>query len=166
MHFKTDCGILHTLMIKKTIAYFWSLRQEFAKYFIVGFSGLFLDIGTLILFTEKFGMLPVVAVVVNQSVLLVYNFLLNKYWSFKSKTMPHKQLVKYLTLAGFDYLFSVVMMYFFNHVLHFDYRLVRIATIAIMVSWNFFIFKYWVYKDEKVETPILATVNNLSDSNN
>lgn len=153
-------------MIKRTVAYFWSLRREFTKYFIVGFSGLFLDIGTLILFTEKFGMLPVVAVVVNQSVLLIYNFLLNKYWSFKNKAMPHKQVVRYLTLTGFNYLFAVGTMYVFNHILNFDYRFVRIATIAVMVSWNFFLYKYWVYKAESIESPVLATVNNLSKPNN
>ena len=153
-------------MIKRTITYFWSLRREFAKYFIVGFSGLFLDMGSLILFTEKFGMLPVVAVVVNQSILMTYNFILNKYWSFKNKAMPHKQLVRYLTLAGFNYLFAVVTMYFFNHILNFDYRFVRIVTIATMVSWNFFLYKYWVYKAENSVSPVLSTVNNLSDLNN
>jgi putative flippase GtrA len=153
-------------MIKSTFAYFWSVRREFAKYFIVGFSGLFFDMGTLILFKEKFGMAPVVAVILNQVILLNYNFLLNKYWSFKNKAMPHKQLVKYLSLAGFNYLFSVVTMYFFNHILNFDYRFVRIVTIATMVSWNFFLYKYWVYKAEKTQSEVLATVNNLSSLNN
>lgn len=137
-------------MIKKIISYFWSLRREFTKYFIVGFSGLFLDMGSLILFTEVFGLLPVVAVLVNQAFLMSYNFTLNKYWSFKNKAVPHKQLVRYFTLAAFNYTFSVITMYFFNHILEFDYRLVRIATIAFMVSWNFFLFKYWVYGVEKV----------------
>lgn len=152
-------------MIKKTANYFWSLRQEFTKYFIVGFSGLFLDMGTLILFTEKFGMYPVVAVVFNQMILLTYNFLLNKYWSFKNQAMPHKQLVRYLSLTGFNYVLSVLFMYEFNHILEFDYRIVRVCTIAIMVSWNFFLYKYWVYKAEKIsaEFPDVDKLANLKD---
>ena len=153
-------------MIKKTAGFFWSMRHEFAKYFIVGFSGLFLDIGTLILFTEKFGMLPVVAVVINQIVLLTYNFLLNKYWSFKNKAIPHKQLIRYLSLTGFNYIFSVLIMYEFNHILKFDYRVVRVGTIAIMVSWNFFLYKYWVYKAEKVLNVDFPDVNNFNKLNN
>lgn len=137
-------------MIKKGILYFWSLRREFAKYFIVGFSGLFLDMGSLIIFAEIFGWMPVMAVLVNQIFLLTYNFTLNKYWSFRNKAMPHKQLVKYLSLAGFNYIFSVFTMYFFNHILEFDYRAVRIITIAVAVSWNFFLYKYWIYKIEAV----------------
>ena len=153
-------------MIKRTIAYFWSVRREFAKYFIVGFSGLFFDMGTLILFKEKFGMAPVVAVILNQIILLNYNFLLNKYWSFRNREMPHKQLVRYFILTAFNYIFAVGTMYFFNHILNFDYRFVRIATIAIMVSWNFLLYKYWVYRVENPVSPILSTVNNLGNNNN
>ena len=128
----------------------WSLRKEFAKYFIVGFSGVFLDLGTLIIFTKYFGIMPWLAVVFNQVITLSYNFLLNKYWSFKDKTMPQRQLVRYLILAGYNYLFSVAVMYIFNTRLGFDYRLVRVGTIALMVLWNFFLYKYWVYRSPHV----------------
>jgi len=136
-------------MIKRTASYFWSLRREFTKYFIVGFSGLFLDMGSLILLKEVFGIAPVVGVIINQIFLLAYNFTLNKYWSFGNRSMPHRQLVKYLSLSGFNYLFAVASMYVFNHIFEFDYRLVRIGTIAVMVSWNFFLYKYWVYTSPK-----------------
>ncbi|MDD2656009.1 MAG: GtrA family protein [Patescibacteria group bacterium] len=136
-------------MIKKILQYALSVRHQFTKYFIVGFSGLFLDLATLIFFKEFFGLNATIAVILNQILMLTYNFLLNKYWSFKNKEMPHRQIVRYLVLAGFNYLFSVGVMYLFNHILEFDYRLVRIATIAVMVMWNFFLYKYWVYREER-----------------
>lgn len=135
-------------MIQKTVIYFWSLRREFAKYFIVGFGSMLLDMGTLILFTEAFGLTPVLSVVLNQMIVLSANFTLNKYWSFRNQAMPHKQIVRYVTLAVWNYLFSVGAMYIFNGRLGFDYRLVRIASIVVMVSWNFFLYKYWVYKEK------------------
>ena len=127
-------------MIKKTIVYFWSLRREFAKYFIVGFSGLFLDMGSLILFTEVFGIIPVVSVILNQVFLLTYNFSLNKYWSFRNKAMPHKQLVRYLSLAVFNYLFSVGTMYVFNHILNWDYRIPRFWAATMVCAIPLLIF--------------------------
>ncbi|PIZ96461.1 MAG: hypothetical protein COX80_01155 [Candidatus Magasanikbacteria bacterium CG_4_10_14_0_2_um_filter_33_14] len=136
-------------MIKKTFSYFWSVRHQFTKYFIVGISGVFLDLATLIFFKEFFGFNATVAVVCNQILMLTYNFLLNKYWSFKNKEIPQKQIVRYLILAGFNYFFSVGVMYLFNHLVNYDYRLVRIATIAVMVLWNFFLYKYWVYREVK-----------------
>lgn len=133
-------------MLKRSIEYLWSLRTQFAKYFVVGFSGLLLDMATLIMFKEWLHWSAVLAVVINQILLLSYNFLLNKYWSFKNKEMPHRQIVRYLTLAAFNYGFSVIAMYVFHdRFFQFDYRLVRIITIACMVSWNFFLYKHWVY---------------------
>ncbi len=133
-------------MFVKLLKYFWSLRGQFIKYFIIGISGVFLDVGSLILLKEKFGWNPTLAVVVNQIFILVFNFSLNKYWSFKETSMPHKQVVRYLILAGLNYAFSIAVMYLFNHLWGFDYRLVRLSTIAAMVSWNFFSYKYWVYR--------------------
>lgn len=131
-------------MIKKTLQYAWGVRREFAKYFIIGISGVVLDMATLILFKEVFGWSAVFSVIIIQAMMLVYVFYLNKYWTFRNKEIPHKQIVKFLILAGFNYIFSVSMMYFLEQV--FDYRLVRLATIAVMVSWNFFLYKYWVYR--------------------
>lgn len=138
-------------MVKKSLKYFWSLRREFAKYFIVGVSGVIFDMALLILFKEVFNLRPVYAVIVNQFIILIYIFVLNKYWSFRNKEVPHKQLVRFLMLALFNYFFAVVMMYIFNDLFKFDYRLVRLGSIAIMVSWNFFLYKYWVYASLKPE---------------
>jgi len=147
-------------MVKKTISYFWSLRREFIKYFIVRFSGLFLDMGSLILLKEVFDILPWMAVLMSQAVLLVYNFTLNKYWSFRNKVMHHKQVIRYLSLAMFNYFFSFGTMYVFNHIMGYDYRMVRILSIAVMVSWNFFLYKYWVYRIEKITLVQAQNIEN------
>ncbi|NTW21956.1 GtrA family protein [Candidatus Falkowbacteria bacterium] len=121
--------------------------RQFGKYFIVGSSGLVIDMSTLIYLKEIWGFEPLTAVVVNQIFLLIYIFTLNKYWSFKEKSLPHKQIVRFAILAGFNYTFAVASMYLFNHKLGFDYRLVRMGSIAMMVTWNFFLYKHWVYKE-------------------
>lgn len=132
--------------IRRLIKYFWSLRGQFGRYFIIGISGFVLDMGTLILFKEIFGILPTVAVLLNQVILISYIFLLNKCWTFKDKEVPHKQLVNFIILSIANYIIAVNVMYVFNHYLGFDYRLVRMGNIALSVSWNFFLYKYWVYK--------------------
>lgn len=102
---------------------------------------------TLVVFKEWIGLGAVLAVVLNQLIVLPYNFFLNKYWSFKNKSLPHRQMVRYLTLMGANYLFSVGAMKLAHDVWGFDYRLVRLGTIIVMVSWNFLLYKHWVYKD-------------------
>lgn len=147
-------------MLRRLIIHLWSMRREFAKYFVVGFSGVFLDMGTLVLFKEKFGMHPTTAVAVNAFLVLTYNFTLNKYWSFRNRAMPYKQIVRYLTLAGVNYVFSVAIMHIGAGWLHFDYRLVRLATIIMMVAWNFLLYKYWVYR---VEPGVCITPKSCQD---
>ncbi len=142
--------------MKPSLFYLWSIRKEFSKYFIVGVSGLVLDLGTLILLKEKLGLLPEVAVISNQALLLVYNFTLNKYWSFRNRDIPHQQMVRYGILAGWNYAFSAGTMYLFRRILGFDYRLVRLCAIAAMVSWNFFLYKYWVYRT-KISKDVIHT---------
>jgi len=136
-------------MVKKAIHFCWSIRHQFMKYFVVGISGFVLDLGTLVLFKEVFGMSALFAVILNQPLVLGYNFSLNKWWSFKNKEMPHWQLVRYITLAGFNYGFSAVSMYIFHQHYGADYRLVRIGAVGVMVLWNFFLYKYWVYKESE-----------------
>ena len=133
-------------MIKNILSYFWKVRFEFAKYFVIGISGLVLDIATLVFFKEVFLLGATLAVVLNQIILVVYNFTLNKYWSFKNKALPQKQFVRYIILFAFNYLLAVLLMYVFSNKFGFDYRLVRVLNIALAVSWNFFLYKYWVYQ--------------------
>ena len=140
-------------MIQKTARYLWSVRWQFIKYSITGISGVALDFASLIFLKERFGISPVVAVVINQCFILGYNFTLNKYWSFGNRAVPHRQIVRYGLLAGWNYLFSVFSMYALNSILGFDYRLVRLASIMVMVSWNFLLYKHWVYADDALPPP-------------
>lgn len=132
-------------MIKRAATFAWGVRHQFVKYFIVGFSGLFLDMGILIALREWIGWSAVFAVVVSQIVVLSYNFTLNKYWSFKNKSLPHRQFVRYAIVVGVNYVIGVAAMFVFHTKLGFDYRVVRLGTIAAMVSANFLLYKFWVY---------------------
>ncbi|MDD4902513.1 MAG: GtrA family protein [Patescibacteria group bacterium] len=138
-------------MLKKTLKFFWSLRRQFAKYFIVGVSAVILDMSSLIFLKEILHFPPFVAVLTNQVFILAFVFLLNKYWSFKEHSLTHRQLFRFGIVVIYNYSFAVSAMYVFNHLLAFDYRLVRLGSIILAVSWNFFLYKYWVYAASKPE---------------
>lgn len=144
-------------MLKRTLHYLWN--KNFLQYFIVGCSAFVLDFLTLIFFREVLGMHPVAAVALNQILAVTYVFLLNKYWSFKSTGQTGRQVIRFFVLMTFNYLFAIFWMWFFTkHVtvnLHVElwgkvrdlwYLLVRMVNIMLSVSWNFFIYKFWVYK--------------------
>jgi len=133
-------------MLKKIILHFWSMRDQFIRYFIIGIGAVVLDVGSLYLLKQYLHLLPVLAVVVNGLFVFNYVFFLNKYWVFKSVGVTHKQIVRFFILAAINYAISIGWMYIFNHKLGFNYLLVRVANIALSVAWNFLLYKYWVYK--------------------
>jgi len=152
-------------MVTRLVRHIWISRDQFAKYVMVGGSGVVLDMLTLIGFKEYLMVSATLAVILNQVIVLTYNFTLNKYWSFASRQMGHRQAVRYGLLAGFNYLLSALLMYTFADNLGYDYRLVRIATIALMVLWNFLLYKHWVYQevcDVSNETSAKSPENQVS----
>ena len=122
-------------------------KKKFMKYFVVGISGLILDIGLLYLASDVLGIRPLFALLVTQIIVITYNYLLNKYWSFENRGAHGRQLARYSVVLGFNYLFGEAAMYFGNEVFDVHHLLIRIATVALAVSWNFLLYNYWVYKD-------------------
>lgn len=125
----------------------WLMKKEFAKYFLIGISAVVLDIATLFIFKEYLRLRPVSAVIINQLFLLNYVFYLNKYWAFKNRDITKPQIIKFFLLAGANYIFSVLWMLIWNEHLGFNYLLVRLINIALAVSWNFLLYKFWVFKN-------------------
>lgn len=131
---------------KKIINWGWSLRFEFVKYFVTGIGAVVLDMVSLIFFKEICGTSATIAVLINQPIVLLYVFFVNKFWSFRDKSMPHRQMIRFFVTAGCNYLISFLIMYIFHDKIGFDYKLVRLTNIALGVSWNFLLYKYWIYR--------------------
>lgn len=136
-------------MVKKLLLFFWQSRHQFIRYFMIGCSGVILDMGTLYIFKEFFHLSPVLAVILNQLLITGYIFTLNKYWAFKAVGLSPKQLIRFLIIMSANYFFAVSWMWFWNHQLHFNYLLVRLVNIALCVTWNFLLYKLWVFKRDQ-----------------
>ena len=77
--------------------------------------------------------------------------------------MAHREMVRFLILAGVNYLISVAWMYVFNEKFGINYLLVRLANVALAVAWNFLLYRFWVYVAPKENPPAAAsTAENLS----
>jgi putative flippase GtrA len=136
-------------MIKKFLIYFWQSRFKFIKYFSVGITAFVLDIISLYVLKEFFGLNPVRAVILNQIFIIAFVFLMNKFFSFRADGNTRRQMIKFAAVITFNYLLSIFWMWLFNHKFGFNYLLVRTANIALAVAWNFFLYQEWVYCQEK-----------------
>lgn len=141
-------------MFKKLCLHCWSMRKEFTKYFIIGISAFLADVGSLYLLKEYLHLSPTLAVVLNQPLIILGVFLLNKHWSFRAGGVTHRQMIKFLILAVCNYLFSVVWIYLLHDRFGVYYLYARTLNIALSVGWNFLLYKYWVYQVEKFQNPI------------
>ncbi|MFA5945316.1 MAG: GtrA family protein [Patescibacteria group bacterium] len=122
-------------------------KKQILKFLAVGASSALLDIGLLVLLKEVAHVRAFLAVAMNQVVVMAYNFLLNKYWSFESKSAHAKQLGRYLVLVGGNYLASIALMYALHEVLGIHYVVVRVSSIGLLMCVNFLFYKHWVYKE-------------------
>ena len=99
------------------------------------------------------------AVALNQILIINYVFFLNKYWSFKSDGQTVKQMIKFGVLMAWNYVFAILWMWLFTQLISFTlevnlfggtrdlwYLVVRLVNILLAVSWNFLLYKYWVYR--------------------
>jgi len=102
----------------------------------------------LIVLKEKFNFSPTLAIATNQIFVVIYNFLLNKHWSFETKKMPIQQFSRYVILVIFNYLTSIDLMYLFYDIFGINYKIVRLFSIALLFVINFIFYKYWVYKEK------------------
>ncbi|MFH1790081.1 MAG: GtrA family protein [bacterium] len=135
-----------SLILKKIKIFVRNHHREFVKYSVVGSTGVLLDLSTLFALNEYLRVNAVYAVAVNQIVVIGYVFFLNKYWTFKSDGMTVQQLGRFLILMLCNYLLAITWMWFFTESLSMHFLLARIFNIALGVSWNFLLYKYWVYK--------------------
>ena len=132
---------------------FWSLRHEFVKYFTIGFSAFLLDVGSLYILKQHLEIKPYVAVMINQPLILLYVFFLNKHWSFKAGGLTHKQMIRFLAVAGLNYAISTLWMWGLNERLGLQYLVARTLNVALAVAWNFLLYKYWVYHEPVTRNP-------------
>lgn len=119
--------------------------KKFIKYLVVGVSTVLLDFLSLIAIKEWLHLSATIALIINQSLVWIYNFNINKHWTFANKQVPYKQFFRYLILAGTNYLVSISAMYFFSERLGFNYLIIRLITIGVFTLVNYLIYKHWVY---------------------
>ncbi len=133
-------------MFKKIFHFILSVRREFLSYALIGGSGTILDLSSLFALKQSFGLHPVTAVIVNQALMVCYIFFLNKLITFRANGVTRRQFMRFISLTAYNYCFAVFWMWFLYNNFHIHYLLVRVSGIGLAVSWNFLLYKYWVYR--------------------
>lgn len=120
--------------------------NQFKRYLVTGFSSAIIELSILYILKSYMQFSVIAANSIALTIVFWFNFLMNRYWSFKSRYDLRKQLIMYGILFLFNLGASDVIMYILTSLLYMQYILSKIFAIGAVVSWNFILYKKVIYK--------------------
>lgn len=119
---------------------------QIIRYLVTGFTSAAIELTLLFILKDilKLGVLEANSIAL--TIVFWFNFLMNRLWSFKSKSDIRKQLVMYGILFAFNLGASDLIMYVLTSLLHLQYLIAKVFAIGAVVSWNFVLYKNVIYK--------------------
>lgn len=118
------------------------------KYVVVGATSLVIDAGLLYALTEQVHLNYLLSAAASFWMALVYNFLLNKFWSFGNKERDYAgQFAKYMLLIGFNFIFTLTFIFLLVEAFSVNYIISKVVSVGIITIWNFIIYKKIIFKE-------------------
>ncbi|MEO5781310.1 MULTISPECIES: GtrA family protein [Arthrobacter] len=118
------------------------------KFLVVGGASFAIDLGLLALLHEVGGVDLWIATPIAFLVSLVFNFLVQRKFTFQSSGRADVSLLKYCALVVFNVIATDVVVIVVDGA-GYPYALGKvIATIATTV-WNFLLYKHWIFKSPR-----------------
>lgn len=128
----------------------------FLKAQVSAFSGGLTDYVLMILLTEMLGIHFAISIVLSGIVGGTINFILNRFWAFKSEniyaTSPSKQFMRFFTIVLSSVILKSAGTYQLHQSFAIDYRLGRLLTDSfVSYGFNYPMMKLWVFKTQKIK---------------
>ncbi|HVE64509.1 MAG TPA: GtrA family protein [Mycobacteriales bacterium] len=120
-------------------------RSSLARYLLVGGLSFGVDAGLLVALREGAHAPLLLAASVAFWSALVFNFTLNRLWSFGGREDVKISFAKYLTLVAGNYLGTLGILSVGTRV-GFNYVLVKAGAAGTAVCWNYLAYRFWVFR--------------------
>lgn len=121
-----------------------TLREKLTRFVIVGGTSAVIDVGLLALLREVGGLPIPVATTISFWTALVYNFSLNRAWSFDSDRVG-TPFVRYLVVVGLNYLVTLAIVTG-GDAAGVPYILAKLFAIGFGTLGTFVSYDRWVFK--------------------
>lgn len=110
---------------------------KFFKYGLVGLSGVFVDFAFTWFCKEVLKFNKYVANSIGFTVAVSTNYLLNRVWTFSSKSSVVKEYSLFFGISIIGLLLNNFLIYIFNDKLKINFYVAKIFAIAVVTIWNF-----------------------------
>ncbi len=129
--------------LKKLTLYLY--QHHLVRYLVVGGSTFAIDLGLLVFLHGAEGVWLPLATAIAYCVSIVYNFCLNRWWTFSAseKKSLHQHIAPYVILLGCNLVFTVIFVSTASHFI--NYALAKAISVAIQTTWTYFCYKHFVF---------------------
>lgn len=127
----------------------------FGKAQVSSFIGGIVDYLFMICITEFLGVHYILSIVIGGLAGAVVNFLINRYWAFRSKEVPYqvsgrKQLLRFCLVVINSIVLKATGTWFFTSFMKIDYKISRVITdLIVSIIFNYMLQRHWVFKKER-----------------
>ncbi|HLZ15024.1 MAG TPA: GtrA family protein [Candidatus Saccharimonadales bacterium] len=121
-------------------------NHSFVRYLVIGGSTFGIDFFLLVFLHAALGVRVLVAASISYWTSIVFNFLMNRFWTFDSKDSPlHRHMTFYGLLLAVNYGFTVGFIGLLTHVgVH--YTIAKVIAVAIQMIWTYLAYKKVVFR--------------------
>ncbi|HHW48642.1 MAG TPA: GtrA family protein [Clostridiaceae bacterium] len=120
--------------------------EQFERYVISGLISACVEYTMLLVLTEFAGIWYILSNTIAYVSGFWLSFLLNRFWSFKSKDNILRQLLLYSMLFICNLVLTNMLLYLLTSVTGIPYAISKIFVMGIAVLWNFIIYKKIIYR--------------------
>lgn len=127
--------------------YIYQMNYTLMKYATVGGFGFLIDFSTTWFFKEIAIINPFIANSFGFSMAVIWNFTLNKYWTFDQiKNSTKAQFLKFLIISITGLILNNVFLYLIITNNQINFYISKLIVIAIVFFWNYTLNVYYTFK--------------------
>lgn len=134
--------------MKFILNYFHRNRFIMSKYAVVGVTSMVIDLSILYVLTDFAHVHYLMSATISFVIAALYNYNLNRRWTFHSSGSKTKQLPVFFIIAGIGLLLNNNILFVGVAKFGLWYIYAKILAIGIVTSWNFFGNKHLTFKIE------------------
>lgn len=115
------------------------------KFFLVGVASFIIDLGLLALLHEVFDVDLWIATPIAFIASLIFNFFVQRTFTFQSDTRAHVSFLKYGALVVFNVVATDVIVNVIAGT-GTSYAIGKVIATVATTGWNFLLYKHWIFK--------------------
>ena len=121
--------------------------NQFIKYILSGLLAFGIEYGGYVFLYAGLRLHYIIASLIVYSIVFWFSFLINRYWTFNSKSDIKKQIFLYILLFAFNLIVSnIFVMYTLTTILGINPYVSPFLKAGLVVIWNFYFYKRFIYK--------------------